>query len=114
MTSARQALGAAGEDRAAAWYVEQGYEVVARNWRCREGELDLIVRKGRTVVFCEVKNRSSAAFGSPLEAVTAVKRQRIRHLARTWLDSATLRPTDIRFDVVGILAGEMDVVQGAF
>lgn len=110
----RRALGATGEDLAAAWYVEQGYEVVARNWRCREGELDLIVREGRTVVFCEVKARSSLAFGSPLEAVTSAKRQRIRHLASRWLESAPRRPAEIRFDVVGVLDGELEVVQGAF
>ena len=110
----RRALGVAGEDLAAAWYVEHGYEVVARNWRCRDGELDLIVRAGRLFVFCEVKARSSTAFGSPLEAVGREKRQRIRHLAARWLEDAPTRPREIRFDVVGVLDGDLEVVEGAF
>lgn len=110
----RLALGVAGEDLATAWYVGQGYEVVARNWRCRDGELDLIVRDGRLFVFCEVKARSSLAFGSPLEAVTHEKRQRIRHLAARWLEDAPVRPREIRFDVVGVLDGELEVIEGAF
>lgn len=110
----RRALGVSGEDLAAAWYVERGYEVVERNWRCRDGELDLIVRQGRTFVFCEVKTRSSLAFGSPLEAVTHAKRQKVRHLAARWLEDAPTRPTGIRFDVVGILDGELEVIEGAF
>ena len=111
---ARRRLGVEGEDRAAQWYEARGYEVVARNWRCRDGELDLIVRCGQRYVFCEVKARSSLAFGSPLEAVTGNKRRRIRHLAARWLEEAAVRPHEIRFDVVGILDGELDVVQRAF
>ena len=110
----RRALGATGEDLAAAWYVERGCEVVARNWRCRDGELDLVVRDGRTIVFCEVKARSSLAFGSPLEAVTHTKRRRLRLLAARWLEGAAVRPARIRFDVIGVLDGDVEVVQGAF
>ena len=71
MTSqvATHLLGRSGEDEAAAWYTARGYEVLARNWRCRAGELDLIVAQGRLVVFCEVKSRSSERFGTPAEAV---------------------------------------------
>jgi putative endonuclease len=89
--------------------------VVARNWRCKDGELDLIVRAGRTFVFCEVKARTSTAFGAPAEAVTSDKQQRLRRLAARWLeDDAPLRPTEIRFDVASVLGGEIDVLQGAF
>jgi putative endonuclease len=114
VTQARRALGAGGEDAVAAWYVEQGYEVVARNWRCRAGELDLILRRGRTFVFCEVKTRSSDAFGAPVESVTRDKQVRVRHLAARWLEDAPLRPTDIRFDVASVLRGEIEVLEGAF
>jgi putative endonuclease len=110
----RRALGVAGEDLAAAWYAERGYEVVARNWRCRDGELDLIVADGGSLVFCEVKTRSSLAFGSPLEAVTHAKRQRIRRLAARWLDEHPRRAPSLRFDVVAVLDGRIDVVEGAF
>ncbi len=114
MTRARRALGNAGEDLAAAEYERRGYEVLARNWRCREGELDLVLRSGSTVVFCEVKARSTLAFGSPLEAVTAAKRRRIRLLATRWLQQSGVRAGELRFDVVGVLDGAVEVVEGAF
>ena len=101
-------------DAVAEWYEENGYQVVERNWRCREGELDLIVRRGRTFVFCEVKARSSDAFGAPVEAITREKQVRLRHLAARWLEDAPLRPTEIRFDVASVLAGEIEVLEGAF
>jgi len=114
MTQARRALGARGEEAVAAWYLEHGYEILARNWRCRAGELDLVVRRGRTFVFCEVKTRSSDAFGAPVEAITRDKQVRLRHLAARWLEDAPMRPTDIRFDVASVLAGQIEVLEGAF
>ena len=114
MTQARRALGAKGEEAVAAWYEARGYEVVERNWRCRAGELDLILRRGRTFVFCEVKTRTSDAFGAPVEAVNRDKQVRLRHLAARWLEDAPLRPTDIRFDVASVLAGRIEVLEGAF
>ena len=114
MTQARRALGASGEEAVAAWYVSRGYEVVERNWRCRAGELDLILRRNRTFVFCEVKTRSSDAFGAPVEAVSRSKQVRLRHLAARWLEEAPMRPTEIRFDVASVLAGDIEVIEGAF
>ncbi len=114
MTQARRQLGKSGEDAVAEWYEGSGYEVVARNWMCREGELDLIVRKGRTFVFCEVKTRSSDAFGMPQEAVTRVKQTRIRHLAARWLSEGPVRAIGIRFDVASVLSGQVEVLEGAF
>jgi len=114
VTQARRALGASGEDRVAAWYEAHGYTIEARNWRCRQGELDLVARRGRTVVFCEVKTRSSDAFGAPVEAVTRTKQARLRVLAARWLDEAPFRAREIRFDVASILAGQLEVLEGAF
>jgi len=114
MTQARRATGISGEDVAAAWYASQGYEVVARNWRCRDGELDLIVRQGPTYVFCEVKARKTDRFGSPAEAVTHDKRQRVRHLAARWIQESPVRPATIRFDVAAVLDGELQIIEGAF
>ena len=114
MTTARRALGSSGEDAAAAWYEAHGYQVVSRNWRCRQGELDLVVRRGRTVVFCEVKTRTSTAFGAPVEAVTRAKQMRLRALAARWLEESTTPAGEIRFDVVSVLAGSLEVLEGAF
>lgn len=111
----RRELGASGEDMVAAWYQRNGYDVIARNWRCREGELDLVVKRGRTLVFCEVKTRTTDHFGVPAEAVTYEKRARIRRLAARYLDeAASVRPGEIRFDVASVLGGEIDVIEGAF
>ena len=114
MANARRDLGDAGERIAARHYEASGYDVVDRNWRCREGELDLVLRRGRRLVFCEVKTRSSTAFGAPAEAVTRAKQTRLRHLAAKWIDESGIRPVEIRFDVVSVLAGELSVLPGAF
>jgi putative endonuclease len=111
----RQALGRRGEDLAAEWYRDRGYDVVDRNWRCREGEIDLVVRKARLFVFCEVKARTTDLFGMPVEAVTRTKQARIRRLAARWLqEAAPVRAREIRFDVAAILGGRVDVIEGAF
>ena len=109
-----RSLGIAGEDRAAAWYVAQGYEVLARNWRCRDGELDLVLRRERLVVFCEVKARTSTLFGAPVEAVTRDKQMRLRRLAARWLDEAGVRFREVRFDVVSVLGDDLEVLEAAF
>ncbi len=88
--------------------------MVARNWRCRDGELDLVLRHGRTFVFCEVKTRTSDAFGVPAESVTRQKRARIRRLAARYLEDAPMRPREIRFDVAAILGGQLEIIEGAF
>lgn len=113
-----RALGAAGEDAAARWYESSGYEVVARNWRCAEGELDLVVLRRGVLAFCEVKTRRSERFGAPIEAVTSTKAHRIRHLAARFLREHA-HHGQLRFDVAGVRAtpaGDMsvDVVEGAF
>lgn len=113
----RLRLGALGEQRAADWYRENGYTVVARNWRCREGELDLVVARPGELVFCEVKARSSARFGTAAEAVTARKQARLRLLATRFLAASGdggRRGRDLRFDVVAVTGGHLEVIEGAF
>lgn len=115
MTSASRGVGLSGEELAAAWYEARGFEVVARNWRCREGELDLIVRDGRLYIFCEVKSRTSDAFGAPVEAVTRDKQQRLRRLAARWLESdAPALAREIRFDVAAVTPAGVEMLEGAF
>lgn len=70
---------------------------------------------GRLYVFCEVKTRASDAFGAPVEAVTRDKQMRLRRLAAKWLDTAAPKPArEIRFDVASVLAGDIEVIEGAF
>jgi putative endonuclease len=107
-------VGQVGEQLAADWYTAQGYEVVDRNWRCSEGEVDLIARRGRTLVFCEVKSRRSAAYGAPAEAVTRTKQARIRRLARRWLAEQSGGAAVIRFDVAAVLRDQLEVIEAAF
>jgi len=114
----RQARGQAGEDHAARWYEGQGYEVLERNWRRRQGELDLIVRRGATVVFVEVKTRTTDRYGTGAESVLPAKQRRIRRLAARWLSELTpavgRSRVEARFDVVSITAGRVDVIENAF
>jgi putative endonuclease len=114
MADPRRALGADGEARAAAWYEARGYSIEARNWRCREGEIDLVARRGRDLVFVEVKTRSTDRFGLPAEAVTPAKQRRLRALASRYLADTGTRAGTLRFDVVAILAGRLEVIEAAF
>lgn len=112
---ARRRLGVDGEALVATWYSERGYEVVERNWRCREGEIDLVVRSGSALVFCEVKTRSSDRFGTALEAVTVSKQLRLRKLGARWLsEHRGSGQLTVRFDVASVMAGEILVIENAF
>ena len=99
----RPAVGRLGEEVAARLFEERGFAVVERNYRCRAGEIDLVLRKGRLVVFCEVKARTSAYWGEPSEAVGALKQQRLRRLAAMWLAARRPGRVEIRFDVVSVV-----------
>jgi putative endonuclease len=120
MRDARQVLGAAGEALAARWYEAAGYAVVDRNWRCREGELDLVATASGVVAFCEVKTRRGDRFGAPFEAVTPAKQRRLRGLAARWLaEHPEARAARVRFDVASVRVEaarppSVDVVQDAF
>jgi len=103
MTTARQAVGAYGERVAEQHLTAQGLVVIARNWRCPDGEIDLILRDGDDVVFCEVKTRRGTGYGHPAESVTPAKQRRIRVLAQRWLAAHDEHAPEIRFDVVGVL-----------
>lgn len=101
---AKDVLGTWGEDLAAQHLVAAGMEVIDRNWRCREGELDVVARdRDGTIVFCEVKTRSTDAFGDPAEAVGHVKARRLRLLAARWLQQHPGGGRPLRFDVVSVV-----------
>lgn len=106
--AAKDVLGRAGEDRAAHHLTLTGHRVVDRNWRCPEGELDLVAVTADAVVFVEVKTRSSDRFGDPLEAVDGRKRARLWRLAQRWRhehpDQSAGRM--VRLDVIGITGSD--------
>lgn len=101
--SAAALLGAQGEQMAADYLAGESMTVLDRNWRCRDGELDLVALDGDEIVFVEVKTRTGNGYGMPAEAVTARKAQRIRRLATQWLGEHMDGWRNIRFDVIGII-----------
>jgi len=103
-----------GEDLAARWYTDRGYTVVARNWRCPTGEIDLVARRGRVVVVIEVKARRTEAYGPAAAAVGRLKQQRLRRLAAEWLATSGIHGVEVRFDVVAVTGSEIDVIRAAF
>ncbi len=107
----------AGEDAAAEAYRRRGYRVLARNWICPLGELDLVVERDGRVVFCEVKARTSSSFGGPYEAVTPVKQRKLRALAEVFA-ARHGTAAGFRFDVASVRIGpsgaEVEVFEDAF
>ena len=100
------AVGAYGERLAARYLIESGMQILDRNWRCDQGEIDIVAMDDTCLVVVEVKTRRSLVFGSPVEAVTAVKAARLRRLAGCWLAdhrSVVELVVDVRIDVIGVL-----------
>lgn len=99
---ARIATGVAGQDAAELVYVRRGYHVVARNWRCKRGELDLILARGELLVVCEVKTRRSDRFGGGHVAVDARKQHKLRAVTEIFLSQTGRLPVSLRFDVASV------------
>ncbi len=100
---AKDAVGQYGEQVAARFLTDAGFRIIERNWRCRYGELDIVARDGATLVFCEVKTRSSLAYGDPAEAVAGAKAKRLRRLAARWLEEHPGPWAEVRIDVVSVV-----------
>ncbi|MGH8776872.1 MAG: YraN family protein [Jiangellaceae bacterium] len=116
---AKDAVGSFGEQVAVRHLEEAGLTVVARNWRCDIGEIDIVAVDGPTVVICEVKTRSGLGFGSGLEAVTRQKTARLRRLGHRWLAENAPPGFGLRFDVLAVHrprrgAAVVEHVRGAF
>jgi putative endonuclease len=101
-----RSIGAYGERVAARRLVEAGMVLVERNWRCDAGEIDLVLREGEVLVFCEVKTRRGLAFGHPLEAVGRAKAERLCLLAGRWMHEHGAHAPGMRIDLVGVLVRE--------
>ena len=122
--AARVARGKWAEDLVSRWYEQHGYVIVARNWRCKRGELDVVACKDSVLVVCEVKARASNAFGTPAEAVTLAKQLKVRRATAdvrtslrvatdpcaTWVNIART----VRFDVACVLGTQLEMLEGIF
>ncbi|CAN5819127.1 YraN family protein [soil metagenome] len=113
-TLAAVARGRWGEDRAAQHYRRAGFQIVDRNWRCGDGEIDLIARRGDLVVICETKARRTDRFGPATSAVGVRKQQRLRGLAARWLRETGTSGVTVRFDVAAVTGVELEIIAGAF
>lgn len=99
----KKAVGDYGERIAADHLRSIGMVVLATNWRCKFGEIDIVARDGSTLVICEVKTRTSDHYGGPFEAITGQKATRLRRLATEWLEVHDISPPSIRIDVVSVV-----------
>jgi len=112
--STTRTTGASAEDRAAAALEAAGYSIVARNWRCSAGELDLIARERDVLVFVEVRSRWSAAHGHAAEMVSPGKQRQVTRIAGLYLAIARPRYAQVRFDVVAVTGGRIDLIRDAW
>ena len=119
--AARVARGKWAEDLVSRWYEQHGYVIVARNWRCKRGELDVVACKDGVLVVCEVKARASNAFGTPAEAVTLAKQLKVRRATADF--RASLRASNdpllslvksVRFDVACVLGTQLEMLEDIF
>ncbi len=102
----KDVLGRQGEEAAARFLEAAGLRILSRNWRCADGELDIVAAERRTLVVCEVKTRSGPGYGTALEAVTRAKQARLRRLAVRWISAHDLLFDGIRIDAVGLTRGQ--------
>ena len=100
---AKDVLGRSGEQAAADYLESAGFRILDRNWRCADGEIDIVAVERQVLVVAEVKSRTSMRYGSPLEAVSRAKRARLRRLAVQWLNAHGVRFDQVRIDVVGLV-----------
>lgn len=110
----KKAVGKVYEDLATAYLIDKGYKILARNYRCKVGEIDIIAKEKDVVVFIEVKYRKTLAFGSPAEAVNYYKKQRILRTAKWYLHAYYKNEINCRFDVIEILDEKLSHVEAAF
>jgi putative endonuclease len=98
----KDALGRDGEQAAAEYLERSGLRILGRNWRCSEGEIDIVAAERRVLVVCEVKTRSGTRYGTPLESISRAKQRRLRRLAVRWLAANGVLFDEVRVDAVGV------------
>lgn len=107
----KQKLGQRGEEIAISYLRQQGYTILARNWRCPVGELDIVAREGDMLAFVEVRTRRGSRFGTPEESITLPKQAKLIEVAQTYLQEAGLQDVAWRIDVIAIEAGRRGEVK---
>ena len=110
----RRGFGAEGEQTARDWLTAKGIRVLEMNYRRPTGEIDIIAMEGRTLLFIEVKRRTSLRYGRPAEAVTPAKRAHIQNTAALYLQEHRLEDVPMRFDIIELLPGRVNHIEGAF
>lgn len=120
MLNQKQKLGRRGEDEAVSYLKKKGYIIIQRNYRCSLGEIDIIAKEGKTLVFIEVRSRSSDRFGMPQESVNRSKMLKIYKVAQYYLKAVQKEEEPVRFDVLALLFDienqlmRLEHIKGAF
>ncbi|MCP4715555.1 MAG: YraN family protein [Deltaproteobacteria bacterium] len=118
MTYTRKRLGLQGEEIAVEFLTKQKYKILARNYRCRYGEIDIVAQHKRVLSFVEVKTRSSKTYGAPQDAVGPVKQKKLSRVAQEYLQRHGLENSAARFDVVAVTVSDagysVELIQNAF
>lgn len=110
----KRQIGSIGEDMAVEFLKSRGVKILERNYQNRFGEIDIIGREDNTLLFIEVKYRKNESFGYPLEAVGFAKQEKIRKMARFFLNENHYYHYNIRFDCIGIIGSQIEWIKGAF
>ena len=110
----KRKTGSSYEKLAGEYLISQGYEILEYNFRCRRGEIDIVAKDGEYLVFCEVKYRRTAKKGSPLDAITTEKQKKISQTALYYITTRCKGEVPCRFDVIGILGDEIQLIKHAF
>ena len=111
----KRKIGTAWEEAAAEFLTKNGYVILEKNFRCKEGEIDLVAKDGEYLVFVEVRSRRTAGSGHPLESVNIAKQRKICRVSRYYMLKRRISPdTAIRYDVISVLGSEMELVKNAF
>lgn len=110
----KRQIGTEKEQVAMQFLISKGYDIIELNYRCKPGEIDIIARDGKYLVFVEVKYRKSDKMGTPFEAVTVHKQNKIRQVATWYITQKHLNDVWIRYDVIGILGEDIKHIENAF
>ena len=114
MLTQKREYGNEAEDLAAEYLKQNGYKIIARNYACKTGEIDIIAQKGGCLVFAEVKARSTQAFGGPVSAVTPAKQKKVANTAMCFIKEKKPKFESLMFDIIAILDGKAQHIQNAF